>query len=244
MVAELDATDRQPTVAPSAFSAQPADVPAHDTAPEWLPDGADELFRSIYTRAGVGHSETLAVSSAIAGEGKTTVAVGLATTLAQDYPDRRVLLVETDFARPVLAEDFGVRVTPGLADCLLEDLSPQLAVCPTLLDNLFLLPAGQTATNGGRLLRSPRMPAVLAHLRESYDIIIVDVPAILVNSDALPLIDITDGALLVVRAGVTPGPVVHKALAHLDDTRGLLRGVVLNGTQSAMPSWFRRLSGL
>src|SRR5215216_5089827 len=80
---------------------------------EWLFAGADELFRGLYTRAGVGFtSEVLAVSSAIAGEGKTTVSLGLAVTVAQDYPERRVCLVETDFQHPTLASDFGVEPTP------------------------------------------------------------------------------------------------------------------------------------
>src|SRR5215208_3250790 len=76
---------------------------------DWLFAGADELFRGLYTRAGIGFtSEVLAVSSAMAGEGKTTVSLGLAVTVAQDYPERRVCLVESDFQRPTLAEDFGV----------------------------------------------------------------------------------------------------------------------------------------
>jgi capsular exopolysaccharide synthesis family protein len=243
MISDSDTTQLEPAAAARQLPASPNDVPDNDAACEWMLAGADELFRSIYTRAGVGHSDTLAVCSAIAGEGKTTVAVGLAITLAQDYPERRVLLVETDFSRPVLAEDFGTSVDPGLADCLLQDVPPQLAVRPTLLENLFLIPAGRPAKNAGRLLRSARMAAVLAHLRESYNILILDVPAILVNSDALPLIDLTDGALFVVRAGVTPSPVARKAMAQLDDTRGLLRGVVLNGTQSAIPAWLRSLCG-
>ncbi len=63
---------------------------AAEASPEWIfPDG-DELFRGIYTRAGTGFaSDVLAVCSAIAGEGRTTVGVGLAVTIAQDFPDRR-----------------------------------------------------------------------------------------------------------------------------------------------------------
>src|SRR5712691_3104789 len=58
---------------------------------EWQFPNGDELFRGIYTRAGTGFAgEVLAVCSAIAGEGKTTVCVGLGVTLAQDFPDRRV----------------------------------------------------------------------------------------------------------------------------------------------------------
>src|SRR6188508_3126789 len=68
-----------------------------DAPREWLFPQGDELFRGIYTRAGTGFAaEVLAVCSAVAGEGKTTVGLGLAVTIAQDFPERRVLLVETD----------------------------------------------------------------------------------------------------------------------------------------------------
>ena len=75
--------------------------------------GADEVFRGIYTRAGIGFArEALAITSAIAGEGKTTVGVGLGVAVAQDFPELRVLLVETDIQRPALAADLAA---PGTA---------------------------------------------------------------------------------------------------------------------------------
>src|SRR4051794_14351476 len=114
------------------------EVPREPIFPE-----TDEIFRGIYTRAGTGFvSEVMAVCSAIAGEGKTTVGVGLAVTIAQDFPERRVLLVETDLQRPVLATDFEIEASPGLIDCLVDG-EPLLSVCrPTYLDNLHIVPAG------------------------------------------------------------------------------------------------------
>jgi Mrp family chromosome partitioning ATPase len=79
---------------------------------------AEELFRGIYTRAGLTAPGVIAVTSAIAGEGKTTVALGLAVMVAQDFPERRVLLAEADLRQPVLATDFGVEPSPGLSDAL------------------------------------------------------------------------------------------------------------------------------
>jgi Mrp family chromosome partitioning ATPase len=245
-----DVVEDAQTVGPAASAIAPSvlanlpDVSSADTQREWLLSGADELFRGIYTRAGVGNAEALAICSAISGEGKTTVAVGLGTTIAQDYPERRVVVVETDFERPVLAEDFEVESYPGLADCLMEDLPVQIAVRPTMLPNLHLVPAGGPASKAGRLLRSHRMAVALQALRESYDLVILDVPAVLVNSDALYMVDLSDSVLFVVRAGLTPSPVVRRAISQLDDTRGLLRGVVLNGGQSKIPGWLRRLCGL
>ena len=76
---------------------------------------AEELFRGIYTRAGLTAPGVIAVTSAIAGEGKTTVALGLAVMVAQDFPERRVLLAEADLRQPVLAADFDVEPSPGLS---------------------------------------------------------------------------------------------------------------------------------
>lgn len=211
-------------------------------AREWLFPSADELFRGIYTRAGVGlASEVLGISSAIAGEGKTTLSVGIAVTVAQDFPDRHVLLVETDYRRPALAEDFSVEPDPGLVDCILTDRSIQDAFRPTHLANLDLLPAGGLTTRPGRALRASRLATLIERLREAYDLIILDMPALLVNSDAFVLGELADSVILVVRNGVTPSNMVSKAIDELDETK--LRGVVLNGAQSAIPGWLRRVVG-
>jgi capsular exopolysaccharide synthesis family protein len=208
---------------------------------EWLLPGADEFFRRIYTRAGASRSEVLAVCSAIPGEGKTTVSMGLAVTLAEDFPDRRVLVVETDLQKPVLAADFGLDPVPGLAECLINDELVEAASRATLLENLRLMPAGAPQRNPGRWLRSSGMALAVDAMRATNDIVILDVPAVLGNSDAVLLTDLADGVLFVVRAGVTPASVVSKALEDLDD--GRLRGLILNGQQSAVPRWLRRLLG-
>lgn len=203
---------------------------------------SDEIFRAIYTRAGAGVSETLAVCSAIAGEGKSTLALGLAVTIAQDFPELRVALVETDLQHPVLADDFGFEPTPGLAECLADGEAMLLAHRPTSLPNLHIIPAGAGAPGAARLVRSSRMALLLDYLRGQHDVVILDVPAILVNSDALLLSDLADAVLFVVRSGVTPRALVQKAIEQIDE--GKLRGLVLNGATSAVPTRIRSLIGL
>jgi capsular exopolysaccharide synthesis family protein len=210
---------------------------------EWLFTGADELFRGLYTRAGIGFaSEVLMVSSALAGEGKTTVSLGLALTVAQDYPERRVVLVETDVENPSLANDFAVEAAPGLVDCILGEEPIEAAFRPSFLDNLHLVPVGGPVRGNGRALRSSRMASLIDALRQTYDLVVLDSPALLVNSDSVMLSDLADGAILVVRAGVTPASTVAKAIEQIDESK--LRGVVLNGSKSAIPGWLRRLGGL
>ena len=212
----------------------PPDVPR-----DWLFPGSDELYRSIYTAVSLDTPDVLAITSAISGEGKTTTALGLAVTAAQDAPDRKVILVEADLDRPVLADDFGVDPRPGLVDCLLSDQPVQRAYRTTFLHNLHLLPAGDVAGGQGRLVRSSWMPHVLEMMKRSYDLIIVDGPAVLVNSDAVRLSDLANGTVFVIRAGVTPSGLVRQGLDRIDEAK--LRGVVLNGETSAVPSWLRRL---
>jgi capsular exopolysaccharide synthesis family protein len=213
-----------------------------EARPPLLP-GADEIFRGIYTRAGLGATpEILGICSAIAGEGKSTVALGLAVTIAQDFPDRRVLLVETDLHRPVLARDFDLQPGPGLTECLLALSGLEAAVRPTHMENLDLLPSGGPADGAGRLLRSAQMAGVTDAMRQAYDTVILDLPALLVNSDGLVLSDLADVLIFVVRAGVTPASVINKALEQVDETK--LRGLVLNDTRSSAPGWLRRVCGL
>jgi capsular exopolysaccharide synthesis family protein len=235
------------TVQPSAGSIDtvqrsgPAGALASATPRDWLLPDAAEVFRGVYTRLRMG-SSIVAVCSAIAGEGKTTIALGLGVTFAQDHPTRRVLLVEADLERPVLAKDFDLESAPGLADCLLAGQPFGAAYRATFLPNLHLMPAGGPIANPASLLRSSRMASALDMMRESYDLIILDAPAILAHSDTLLLTDLADRAILVVRAGVTPTDLVERATAEL--TEGKLDGIILNRAHSAIPNWLRRLCSL
>lgn len=244
---ELAAEHEQAAVARPASAgalsvADRAQVLAAQAPRDWLLPGADELFRGIYTRAGIGSSEVLAVCSAISAEGRTTVSIGLAVTIAQDFPERNVLLVETDARKPTFAADFKVEPSPGLLDCLQAGEPIHAAYRQTSLDNLHLVPAGGPAGNATRLLRSSRMATAVDLMRETHDVVILDVPAVLANSDSLLLTDLADGTIFVVRAGATPVALVNKALEQLDEAR--LRGIVLNEAHSSIPGWLRRLCGL
>ena len=83
---------------------------------------------------------------------------------------------------------------------------------------------------------------MLAATRRNHDLVILDAPALLVSSDAALVTDQADGVVMVIRSGVTPMPIVNRALELVDEER--LRGMVLNGAQSAVPSWLRRLFGI
>jgi capsular exopolysaccharide synthesis family protein len=212
-----------------------------DRSRRWLLRNGDELFRGLYTRAKLGWSQVIAVSSATAGEGKTTVCLGIASTIAQDFPERRILVVETDLYQPVLAGDFGIEERPGLIDCLVADRLLQPALRPTNLDNLWIMPSGGPSAEKERLLRTSRIEGLVENLRRQFDLVLLDAPAILTNSDGAPVASLADGVIFVVRAGMASAEQVDKALADIDPKR--LRGTVLNATQTFVPNWLRRLFG-
>jgi Mrp family chromosome partitioning ATPase len=227
--------------AATAPDAAPSTAAHEDAARDWLLPRASETFRAIYTRCGADKTRVLAICSAISGEGKTTLAIGLATTMAQDFPERRVLLVETNLDEPVLAKDLGVDPAPGLVDSLATGESPAAVCRRTRLSNFDVLPAGGPVTEPGRWLRSSRTAAAIESLRQEYDLVVLDVPALLVNSDSQPLTALADGVILAVRAGITPTDLIAAAIRQLESAK--LLGTVLNGTNAATPRWLRRLVG-
>ena len=179
----------------------------------------------------------LGVCSAVRGEGKTTTALHLAMTISRDTY-KRVCLIDLSLGE----DDLGARlgVAPGSSGLVgaLEDADN---VVPTLqlagCDNLVVIPSGRAPRNAAKLARSPRVAKMLISARHSFDVVIVDMPA--VSSDnALPLSRHVDGLMMVTRAGATPSDVVASAIDMLG--RDKVVGVVLNRTRSSVPDWLRK----
>jgi Mrp family chromosome partitioning ATPase len=163
----------------------------------------------------------------------------VAVAIAQDLPDRRIVVVETDLWRAVLAKDFGLPPAPGLVDVLLDRTTIAGALRPTALDNLSLLVAGSPAASPQRLLRSGRMPEVLDALRRTHDVVIVDTPAVLAHSEVALLTKMVEEVVFIVRTGVTPARELSTALSRLQGAN--VRGIVVNDARSSVPSTVRRL---
>jgi Mrp family chromosome partitioning ATPase len=205
----------------------------------WLIPGADELFRSLYTGFEVTQGSSFAVCSAVSGEGKTTISLGLALAIAQDLPDRRVVVVETDLWRPVFAKDFGIEAAPGLVDSLLDRVPVGSTLRPTSLDNLSLVVAGGAIAGAQRLLRSARMPQIIEELRRTHDVLILDTPAALAHSEVALLARMVDEVVFVVRTGVTPAHALTSALGRIQGAK--VRGIIVNDARSSVPGAVRRL---
>lgn len=201
----------------------PLFVVVHDPA-----SAAAEEYRLLHTRLeAADHGrriQVLVVTSPRLGEGKTTTSANLALTIAREF-QRRVVLVEADLRRPVLASMFGLPPGPGLADVLLGTATLEQALVMLPEDHLYVLPGGVAAARSIELVSSHGMQRVIDTLRSRCDRIVVDSPPVSL-SDTHVLARLADGILLVVRAGVTPRPAVENALASLDRQR--LLGIVVN----------------
>jgi Mrp family chromosome partitioning ATPase len=164
----------------------------------------------------------------VVGEGKSTVATGLAAALAQT--SARVLLIEADVRRGVLDSYLGLRQLAGLSDWLATGDGP-VGVRRILPSGFLLLSAGRTLdryaeTAFTESLEMTRMSALLASARSSFDFVIVDCPPLLPVADSVMLQRLLDGFVVVVRERHAPLETILQALDRLDASQ--LRGVVLN----------------
>ena len=179
----------------------------------------------------------LGVTSAVMGEGKTTVALHLAMTIARDT-FKRVCLIDMSLGKGDLAARLGV---PSRGEGVIPVLEDSDNVVPTLqlagCDNLVIIPAGKAPTNAARLARSPRVAQLIISARMAFDVVVVDMPAV-ASDNALPLTRHVDGLLVVARAGATPRDVVAQALDALG--RDKVIGVTLNRVKTSAPSWLRK----
>lgn len=171
---------------------------------------------------------TLVVSSPLAGEGKTTAAINLATVTSMSV-GRRVLLIDCDMRRPKVHQVLGLRPETGLAEVLSEEVSLDQAIVKVEGMNLEVLPVRGRPSNPSELLGSPRMRELVEEVANRYDRVILDTPAALGVPDTKAVAELCDGIVIVVRAGFTSQQDVEAALEVLDRRR--LLGLVLNGAE-------------
>ena len=175
-----------------------------------------------------GTLKSLVITSPMPQDGKSTVAMNLATVLAE-RGKQRVLLIEADLHRPTLAQSLGIPVRAGLAECLESGLDPMLAL--TRLEPLgwYLLQAGKPKGHPTEILQSGAFVQVMETLSPLFDWILIDTPPVAPLTDALYIARIADASLLVLRAGCTPQEAADEALSLLGP--GRVAGIIFNGAE-------------
>lgn len=166
----------------------------------------------------------LLCTSAVMSEGKTVTAANLALTLSQSF-QRRVLLIDADLHRPRLHSLFDVANREGLYEALGADADRKVNVVQ-VSPLLSLVTAGRPGPNPVQVLTSERLARLVEDAGTSFDWVIIDTPPVLMKPDAGLLMNIVDGAVFVVGAGMTS----HKMAKRATDAIGRDRivGVVMN----------------
>ncbi|MBF6620085.1 MAG: polysaccharide biosynthesis tyrosine autokinase [Patulibacter sp.] len=175
---------------------------------------------------------SLLITSAHAGEGKSTVALHLAAAYAQ--AGARVVIVESDLRRPTLADRTRCRRVPGLAELISERLDDADAIQRVEFRDsdgagLDLIAAGATPPNPSALLESSAMGDLLTRLTSTYDLVIVDTPPATVVSDAIPLLNAVDGVIVVSNLRILPRDEARDLGVELERLRAPVLGAVING---------------
>ncbi|HEY9810551.1 MAG TPA: polysaccharide biosynthesis tyrosine autokinase [Halomicronema sp.] len=197
----------------------------------------NEYFRVLLTKLlflKLGNPiQSLTVSSATSGEGKSTVAIGCA--LAATALNRRVLLVDANLRQPQVQQRLAVSNNLGLTEAIYLGLDSERVVqkVPNQ-DNLFVLPAGQSLIDAGRCLASRQMQFLMKQLEKQFDLVIYDSPPLLNVPEAKILAKNTNGLLLVAGIEKTNPHQLLQVLEGLKIANVPILGLVANGVKTSI----------
>jgi capsular exopolysaccharide synthesis family protein len=168
------------------------------------------------------------VTSAVNGEGKTTLASNLAMSLART--GRKTLLIDCDLRRPAAHQMFEQPLQPGFSEVILNEVELPDAVRPTAADaNLFLLPAGLWDRNVVQELAKTGVTSIFEKLRDEFDFIIVDSHPVLGATDSLLIAQYVDAVLVSLMRDVSQMHNVHAASQQLATLGIRVFGAVVSG---------------
>jgi len=169
----------------------------------------------------------IVISSAVPEDGKSTTITNIGISIAQT--GAKVLLLDCDLRKGRLHRLFNIPLRPGVSDALSSSMDVKKAIYKTSYENLYVMPMGTIPPNPSELLASVQMEGLLYKLNDEYDYIIIDTPPVKVVSDALNLVKIVDGILIVVREGVTSYSCVSNVISRYQFLNANILGFVLNG---------------
>ena len=177
------------------------------------------------------------VTSALAGEGKSTNCLNLAISFAQT--GAKVLLIDCDLRKPNTANLLNISSTPGLSNVLANLNTIDSVIVHSDYSNLDVIPSGDIPPNPSELLGSNAMEDTLGKLSEIYDYIFLDTSPINIVTDAAVMSSMVDGVLVVVRQGRTDKESVSEAVKKLKFVNANVLGFILNGRLTDIKMGYR-----
>lgn len=199
---------------------------------ETTPFAIREAYKALYTNVRYlnieGKCKKIVVTSAISGEGKTTVSVNLALTLAQNLENKRVLLIDADMRRPRVAKALGLdSKTRGLSEFLAGiDDEPNFE---NVNDHrLMILTSGGPNVNPTKLIGSERMRMLLQACEEEFDYVIIDTPPVTVVTDAILFNSNVNGYIISTRSEHTNINKLSECISNLEHVGAEIFGIVIS----------------
>ena len=191
-----------------------------------------------------GKAKAILITSGGAKDGKTTVAVNLATTLVAE--GKKVLLIDTNLRRPGLnvifaGEQTATQTNAGLSNLLAGQCDLQQAIRPSGMEGLTIIESGPMPTNPAETLGSEAMQRLIGQLRDNYDYVIIDGPPVLLASEAKLLAKYVDGTILVFNAAVTRRGTGMRTISELKQVNATMLGCVLLGVKTLKGGYFREM---
>ena len=184
--------------------------------------------------------KTIVITSPHMSEGKTTVSLHLAASLAE--LGKRVLIMDTDMRKSVMAgRETNVKNAMGLSEVLTEQCSLSSAVYPTQTGNLNVMFAGQFPPNPAELLSSPRFAKLIEVVRNAYDYVIIDTPPLGMVVDAAIVAAKCDGAAILL-GGNAHAPQVQEVADMLKKSGCSLLGVIFNNATKMKSAYYKSQS--
>ncbi|MEP0870311.1 polysaccharide biosynthesis tyrosine autokinase [Trichocoleus desertorum AS-A10] len=216
-----------------SFRKTPALAPATLQVVDWPPfrESLDLIYKNIQLLNSTFPFSSLVVTSALSGEGKSTLALGLAMSAARLH--QRVLLIDADLRRPSLHKQLNLPNEQGLSTLLASDrpiteehsyIQPAIAY-----SNISILTAGPTPADPAKLLSSRRMAELISTFEESYDLVLLDAPPVLGIVDAILTASFCSGVLMVGRMGQVTRSELTQATNMLSKLN--MVGVIANGAE-------------
>lgn len=209
------------------------DLGLHDMFCESL-RGVRSAFN--YYNKGQSKTRSVVVTSAVPGDGKSTITVNFAATLAM--AGHKVLVIDADLRRGSVNEFFDVKRAGGLSDVLSGRVHWLDVTRESSIPNLDIITTGKYPMNPGELLASPVVATMIKEAEAEYDFVIVDCPPFIAIDDAFSIFEHVDTGLFVIRSGQTSMRFIKNALHELDKRGQAILGIILNGITTSDPSYY------
>ena len=190
-----------------------------------------ESYRRLHNNIIYSHPDqsfkTILITSNKKGEGKSTTAINLAVTLSES--GKKILIIDSDLRRPNLHKLIGEKQSPGLMEMVFDNKLENSAIKKTIAPNVYALTSGRIPPNPSSIVQSQILRDKINRFKDEFDHIIIDSAPYGIITDAAPMMQLSDGVVLVARFGMTRMNELNQTIENLNRIRANIIGITLVG---------------